>query len=89
MAISICGLGRLPHDSVPFPNSSMMTRLLFVARVRDNATCWRSTINALWIWDTWDYWFVVVMRRKWESTFETVSLVAIRVKILSVRPILA
>jgi len=32
---------------------------------------------------------MVVMRRKLKSTFETVSRVAIRVKILSVRPILA
>ena len=39
----------LPLASVPFPNSSMTTKLFLVASFMMRETCWRSCMKVLWI----------------------------------------
>ena len=75
---------QIPFDSVPFPNSSTITRLCLVHALSAKAICCTSIINALATCISASY-----KLPQGGLTFETDSRVCTLVRILSVMPITA
>lgn len=79
-------LWTIPCESVPLPNSSMISKLLLVARFNATDICCRSIMKALWFWSGQSQSSPSTASK---LTLDTLSLVATRVMILSVSPISA